>query len=83
MPLLNGVKLDNIFKDTLYYYLSNVSGIECDNFHSNKEVELLNTKGNRPSDGSVDYIGTVPFNLRSRLLAPTEREYVPLARTHD
>jgi hypothetical protein len=26
--------------------------------------------------------GNVPFNLKSRLLAPTEREYVPKARIH-
>jgi hypothetical protein len=27
--------------------------------------------------------GISPFNLRSRLLAPTESEYVPRARIHD
>jgi hypothetical protein len=27
--------------------------------------------------------GSVPFNLKSRLLAPIEREYVPSARIHD
>ena len=27
--------------------------------------------------------GISPFNLRSRLLAPTETEYVPRARIHD
>ena len=27
--------------------------------------------------------GNVPSNLKSRLLAPTEREYVPKARIHD
>ena len=27
--------------------------------------------------------GNVPLNLKSRLLAPTEREYEPKARIHD
>lgn len=31
----------------------------------------------------MNYRGIVPFNLKSRLLAPTEREYVPEGRIHD
>jgi hypothetical protein len=51
------------------------------------QTKKVQTIGNRNEKRNVrcstNYRGIVPFSLRSRLLAPTERQYVPGGRIHD
>ena len=48
---------------------------------SNKSTTSSESSDHNQRNG--DQRGNVPFSLKSRLLAPTESEYVPAGRIHD